>query len=186
MLAAASLPLLALAQQPRPGEKLVTLAEALSSGFSPARASPVWTAADSDGSYIETEANRSLVMRNIAADSAETFVDASKLGFAYHEYAIQPSRENVLFSANYTKVYRHSYNASYFVYSRQAETATPLVDDQAGDIQHAQWSPKGDTIAFVRGNDLYIWLNGTVTRITDDGGPNKFNAILDWVYEEGE
>ena len=118
--------------------------------------------------------------------TGETLVDAAKLDFTYYDYSTQPSRENVLFSANYTKVYRHSYNASYFVYNHRTGAVTALVDDQAGDIQLAKWSTKGDTIAFVRGNDLYIWLNGTVTRITNDGGPDMFNAILDWVYEEGK
>jgi dipeptidyl-peptidase-4 len=36
----------------------------------------------------------------------------------------------------------------------------------------------------VRGNNLYIWKNGTSTQITKDGGPDVFNGIPDWVYEE--
>ena len=42
----------------------------------------------------------------------------------------------------------------------------------------------GNTIAYARGNNLYIWENGTSTQITKDGGPDVFNAIPDWVYEE--
>lgn len=52
------------------------------------------------------------------------------------------------------------------------------------DIQYAAWSPAGNTIAYVRGNNLFIWENGTSTQITKDGGPDVFNAIPDWVYEE--
>jgi len=36
----------------------------------------------------------------------------------------------------------------------------------------------------VRGNNLYIWQNSNTTRITKDGGPDLFNAVPDWVYEE--
>jgi dipeptidyl-peptidase-4 len=42
----------------------------------------------------------------------------------------------------------------------------------------------GNTIAYARGNNLYIWEDGVSTQITTDGGPDKFNAIPDWVYEE--
>ena len=52
------------------------------------------------------------------------------------------------------------------------------------DIQYAAWSPAGNTIAYVRGNNLYIWENGTSSQVTKDGGPDVFNAIPDWVYEE--
>ena len=52
------------------------------------------------------------------------------------------------------------------------------------DIQYAGWAPTGDTIAYVKGNNLYIWKNGTSTQITDDGGPDVFNGVPDWVYEE--
>lgn len=40
--------------------------------------------------------------------------------------------QHVLFTANYTKLYRHSYYADYFVYDVAKKTTTPLVADQAG------------------------------------------------------
>lgn len=112
-------------------------------------------------------------------------MDASVLGLDYYDYSIQPSQENVLFSANYTKGYRHSYTADYYVFNRASGSVEPLVDAQDGDVQYAEWSPKGDVIAFVRGNDLYIWEEGIVRRVTQDGGPDVFNGVPDWVYEEG-
>jgi dipeptidyl-peptidase-4 len=143
--------------------------------------------AENDGTYIETDSTTgSLIFKNIVTGVEETFVDTTKLGFEYYDSFIQPSQENVLFAANYTKQYRHSYFADYFVFNRESSEVKPLVEDQDGDIQYAAWSPKGNTIAFVRGNDLYIWMNGTVTRVTSDGGPDIFNGVPDWVYEEGE
>jgi dipeptidyl-peptidase-4 len=52
------------------------------------------------------------------------------------------------------------------------------------DIQYATLAPVGNTIAFVRGNNLFIWSNGTTTQITKDGSPDLFNGVPDWVYEE--
>jgi dipeptidyl-peptidase-4 len=183
LLSAASLSLLVLAQD---GSKLLTYIEAFGEGFAPSRTSPFWTDASTDGTYVVSDDTNSLIFRNIVTGSEYTFVDSSKLGFTYHDFSIQPSRENVLFSANYTKQYRHSYFANYFIYNRETKSVQPLVVDQHGDIQYAEWSPKGDTIAFVRGNDLYIWRSGTATRITNDGGPDVFNGVPDWVYEEGK
>lgn len=61
---------------------------------------------------------------------------------------------------------------------------TPIVEDQAGDIQYAEFAPIGDVVAFVRGNNLYLHNNTDITQITFNGGPELFNAVPDWVYEE--
>lgn len=90
----------------------------------------------------------------------------------------------MLFIANYTKQYRHSYFADYFVFNVADQSTVPLVEDQRGDIQYAAWSPVNNTIAYVRANDLYIWRDGVSYRITTDGGADVFNAVPDWVYEE--
>lgn len=68
----------------------------------------------------------------------------------------------------------------------QSGESVPLVDNQAGDIQYAEFAPTGNLIAFVRGNNLYIKNTSSddITQVTDDGGPDLFNAVPDWVYEE--
>lgn len=40
--------------------------------------------------------------------------------------------ENVLFTANYTKLYRHSFFADYYIFNVKDKTTTPLVADQHG------------------------------------------------------
>lgn len=166
------------------GKRLFNYTEAFSGQFSAKRTTFSWTSADVDGTYVSPSSDKSLIFKNIVTGTNETFVDASKLGVDYYDYWIQPNRENVLFASNYKKVYRHSYLADYYIFNRATGTKQPLVKDQKQDIQYAAWSPVGDTIAYVRANDLYIWRNGTSTRITKDGGENVFNGIPDWVYEE--
>lgn len=41
-----------------------------------------------------------------------------------------------------------------------------------------------EVVAFVRGNNIHLSQNGTVTQITHDGGPDMFHGVPDWVYEE--
>lgn len=43
-------------------------------------------------------------------------------------------REYVLFTANYTKLYRHSYFADYYVFNVKEKTTVPLVEGQVGGM----------------------------------------------------
>jgi dipeptidyl aminopeptidase/acylaminoacyl peptidase len=91
----------------------------------------------------------------------------------------------VLWAVNYTKQYRHSYFADYLVQDVESGEVQSLVPGSTGDIQYADFSPVSSSqIAFVQGNNLYIWNDGEIARVTDNGGPDMFNAVPDWVYEE--
>lgn len=69
------------------------------------------------------------------------------------------------------------------------EVAAP--DEHGRAPEHAGASPDGTRLAFVRGNDLFVArLDGAAegpaaeTRLTQDGGPERLNGVLDWVYQE--
>ncbi|KAH0614780.1 uncharacterized protein H6S33_000416 [Morchella sextelata] len=181
---------ISVAAAPAPGKigKLVTFADIFSGNYSVSSTSVQWIADSSDGTYVvQDPTTGSLVFANIVTGTNETFVDAADIGEAastFYDYYIQPSGDNVLFSANYTKQYRYSFFADYYIFNRASKSLKPLVDDQVGDIQYAGWNTRGDSIAYVRGNNLFMWVNGTVTQITDDGGVDVFNGVPDWVYEE--
>lgn len=49
-----------------------------------------------------------------------------------HVSCFDRHREHVLFIANYTKLYRHSFYADYFVFNVADKTTVPLVVDQVG------------------------------------------------------
>lgn len=55
-----------------------------------------------------------------------------------------------------------------------------------GEIRYDRLSPSGDSITYVRDNDLYMidTATGETRPITSGGGPDQFNGILDWVYQE--
>lgn len=61
-----------------------------------------------------------------------------------------------------------------------------------GKCSLATWSPKGNAIAFVKGNNLFVRRLDedltsdyySVTPVTKDGGTELFYGIPDWVYEE--
>ena len=154
--------------------------------ISPNSRSIRWTSAGGDGRYISANDAGDLVLEDIVTGDSDTFVAGDKLPKDMHEYTISADAKHLLVAANYTKQYRYSYFADYFILDVESGESTPLVDDQVGDIQYAEMAPTGDAVAFVRGNDLFIrdHATGEITQITEDGGPDMFHGVPDWVYEE--
>jgi dipeptidyl-peptidase-4 len=48
----------------------------------------------------------------------------------------------------------------------------------------ATFSPDGQTVAFIRNNNLHVTSGGGEHALTSDGSPTLLNGILDWVYSE--
>jgi dipeptidyl-peptidase-4 len=144
-----------------------------------------WVSTGADGDYIFVADNGSFIFENIATGVQNTFLSSEKVPADYWDYFISPDASRVLWAVNHTKQYRHSYFADYLVQDVESGEVKPLVPGSAGDIQYAEWSSVSSSqIAFVQGNDLYIWNDGNVTQVTTNGGPDLFNAVPDWVYEE--
>lgn len=144
-----------------------------------------WVSTGADGDYIFVGDDGSFIFENIATGEQRTFLSADKVPADYWEYFISPDASRVLWAVNYTKQYRHSYFADYLVQDVASGEVQSLVPGSTGDIQYAEWNPASESqIAFVRGNNLYIWNDGEISQITTNGGPDMFNAVPDWVYEE--
>ena len=60
-------------------------------------------------------------------------------------------------------------------------TSTPEAEEE-----EAQLSPDGSSVAFIRGNDLYVAevATGAEHRLTSDGSAIVLNGKLDWLYQE--
>ncbi|KAF7589071.1 diacylglycerol pyrophosphate phosphatase [Aspergillus hancockii] len=169
------------------GKKRLTFNETVvKTAIAPSTRSVQWIAGTDDGSYVYSADDGSLSIENIVTNETRTIIPTDKIptGDAAYSYWINPDLSSVLWASNNTKQYRHSFFADYYVQDVKSLEYTPLVPDQEGDIQYAKWSPSGNTIAFVRGNNLYTWTNGTATQITEDGGPDMFHGVPDWIYEE--
>ncbi|SPO07240.1 related to dipeptidyl aminopeptidase B [Cephalotrichum gorgonifer] len=145
-----------------------------------------WSSAGEDGQYITTNAAGDLILEDIVTGNSTTFLPGSQLPENLQEYWISADATRVLIAANATKQYRYTYFADYFILDVASGESVPLVDDQAGDIQFAGLAPTGDVVAFVRGNNLYLrdHATGEIKQITEDGGPDLFHGVPDWVYEE--
>ncbi|KAK4122993.1 hypothetical protein N657DRAFT_634217 [Parathielavia appendiculata] len=169
------------------GTKLLTynITTASPGELSASTTSVTWVKSDQDGDFITQGEDGSFVFENVVTGNKTTFLSADKIPADYHDYQISPDRSKVLWAVNYTKQYRHSYFAAYLVQDVATGQTEPLVGDFKGDIQYATWNPASSSqIAFVQGNNLFIWDQGKTSQITNNGGPDMFNAVPDWVYEE--
>ncbi|KAL1841470.1 hypothetical protein VTJ49DRAFT_7025 [Mycothermus thermophilus] len=147
--------------------------------------SVTWVASDTDGDFITWASDGSLVFENVVSGNRTVFLSADKIPANSYDYQISPDRSKVLWAIDYTKQYRYSYFANYLVQDVATGQTEQLVADPKGDIQYATWSSaSSSTVAFVRGNNLFLWDQGKVTQITNNGSPDLFNAVPDWVYEE--
>ncbi|KAJ7345708.1 hypothetical protein JRQ81_001658 [Phrynocephalus forsythii] len=137
-----------------------------------------WT---SGHQYIHIRQNNVLLI-NAENGSETTILDNMTLAsYNSTEVIMSPDQKYALLRYNYVKVWRHSFNASYYVYdldNRRLITDNPL----PRDIQYISWSP-----AYVWHNNLYVKEapNSPNLQITNNGEENKiFNGLSDWVYEE--
>jgi dipeptidyl aminopeptidase/acylaminoacyl peptidase len=147
--------------------------------------SVTWVKSQHDGDFITKADDGSFVFENVVSGNRTTFLSADKIPAGYRDYKISTDRSKVLWAVNYTKQYRHSYFADYIVQDVATGQTASLVKDSKADIQFATWNPASSSqIAFVQGNNLFIWENGTTSQITTNGGPDMFNGVPDWVYEE--
>ncbi|KAG0639684.1 dipeptidyl peptidase IV N-terminal region-domain-containing protein [Tuber brumale] len=178
----------------RSTKKLATFADAVSGNFSYEATSVQWIYREGaeDGTYVTQDPSTlSLKWWDVGTNASKIFVDIAALKLDYDSYDVQPSAKHVLFSANRTKQHGYSYSANYYIWSVETKTLIPLVMGQNGDVQYAAWSPYGNVIAYVRGDDLFLWKDGGHIRVTNDGGENTFNEILEdnyslWFSPDGE
>ncbi|XP_030006098.1 dipeptidyl peptidase 4-like [Sphaeramia orbicularis] len=103
-----------------------------------------------------------------------------------YDYQLSADRKYVAFMSNHSKLWRHSFTASYSIYDMKENTflATP---DLPHHIQYFAWAPEGNKLAYVWNNDVYVKTSPKTPaeRVTVSGEENLiFNGIPDWVYEE--
>ncbi|KAI5457863.1 dipeptidyl peptidase IV N-terminal region-domain-containing protein [Mariannaea sp. PMI_226] len=169
------------------GKHLLTFEKTTPSAtIKPTRNSFHWVNSGIDGMYLNTSLNGDILLCNVATGMSDILVAADHLPHDLEEYWANHNASLLLVATNATKQYRYSYLADYFIVDVESREMDPLVEDQAGDIQYAEFAPRGDVIAFVRRNNLFI-LNlksENISQITKDGGPDVLHGVPDWVYEE--
>ena len=101
-------------------------------------------------------------------------------------YVMSPDGKRILIQTQTNRIYRHSFTATYYIFTIQNNKLEPLSEN--GAQQTPVWSPDGNVIAFVRDNNIFLvklLYDNAESQVTKDGRRNEvINGIPDWVYEE--
>ncbi len=98
---------------------------------------------------------------------------ATRYGIAGYHWS--PDSQHLLFDSQ----------GQLWLYSLASGTATQLTS-VTDPISDPQFSPDGRQVAYLLQHDLYLQTPGKPQprRLTHDGGSNRLNGEVDWVYEE--
>ena len=94
-------------------------------------------------------------------------------------YIMSPDAKRILIQTKTERIYRHSFTATYYIYTIANNKLEPLSD--GGPQQTPVWSPDGLQVAFVRDNNIYLvklLYNNAESQVTKDGKRNEVIACL--------
>ncbi len=139
-----------------------------------------WT---KDGKYYT-----SLVQGKVVKFDVTTGQEVARLyegDLAVEAYSFSADESKLLLATNVESIYRHSTKAEFYIYDIAARATQKL--SNGGKQSYATFSPNGNSVAFVRDNNLFFVDATTMVekQVTNDGRFNHvINGSTDWVYEE--
>ncbi len=172
------------------GDK-VTLNDVMYGGYWPQTYAAIKPMADGVH-FARMSDDRSMILKGSFKNGAivdTLFNAATARGFEQKHidgYQFSPDEQLILLQTKTKGIYRNSFTAEHYIYSRKNNKVEPL--SQNGAQQVPKFSPDGTMIAFVRDNNLFLvklMFNNAESQITTDGEFRKIiNGIPDWVNEE--
>uniref|UniRef100_A0A671T8L1 Dipeptidyl peptidase 4-like n=1 Tax=Sinocyclocheilus anshuiensis TaxID=1608454 RepID=A0A671T8L1_9TELE len=127
----------------------------------------------SDDEYLHKTGEGSLHLISATTGNGSEFVNQQIFSrVAAFDYMVSADRKYVCFLSNYTKLWRHSYTASYSIYD--LEKGDFINTDIPHEVQYLAWSPTGHKLAFVWKNNVYVKETPTSAfkQVTTDGAHN--------------
>ncbi|XP_068575720.1 dipeptidyl peptidase 4-like [Cebidichthys violaceus] len=160
-----------------------TLEDVFNSSLKPKSFSMRWI---SDHEYLK-KTEGSVFLQNVVTGRSSEFLSRDKFS-EKDAYDYQPSADlkYVAFMSNRSKLWRHSFTATYSLYDRELQTFLSP-SEIPGEVQYFAWAPEGNKLAYVWKNNVYIKTSprSPPKQVTDNGKENLIlNGIPDWVYEE--
>lgn len=165
--------------------KLITLEDIWRDGTFSAKSIPGFNALPDGERYTEAveEAGSHIIRVKSLRDGKEVRT-LYKGALPVDDYALSTDGKRMLLLTESQPIYRRS--ILHRVYILDLGTGKTALLDSA-KVLHAQFSPDGSKVAFVKDNNLFYKDLSTnkATPITTDGLPNHIiNGNCDWVYEE--
>ncbi|KAM8722667.1 dipeptidyl peptidase 4-like isoform 2-T2 [Acanthopagrus schlegelii] len=139
----------------------------------------------SDHEYLH-KSQGSVTIHNAASGNSSEFLSKATFDQVQaYDYQLSADRKYVAFMSNYTKLWRHSYTATYSLYD--LDNNKFLTSDILHEVQYFSWAPVGNKLAYVLDYNVYVKSTpeSKPVQVTFNGEYNVIlNGIPDWVYEE--
>ncbi|XP_032666841.1 venom dipeptidyl peptidase 4-like isoform X2 [Odontomachus brunneus] len=169
------------------GKKPFSLEEIYLYLYAPSSLNGTWMS-DNEIMVVDPIKN-DITSHNVVTGEKTTIFNGTTLPmeYKYSTASLSASKENVLFSYNIKRVFRHSTLKNCVVHNVKRGTFEKVANGTR--ISLAMWSPIGNELIYVRNNDIYHMnfkdRESEVRRLTSSGKAGVvFNGIPDWVYEE--
>ena len=169
----------------------ITLRDVMYGGYWPQTYAAIKPMADGEH-FARMSSDRTMILMGSFKDGSivdTLFNVATARGFDKKRidgYQFSPDESRILLQTNTVSIYRNSFTAEHYIFSRKNNKVAPL--SQNGAQQVPQFSPDGTMIAFVRNNNIFLvklLFDNSESQITTDGEAGKIiNGIPDWVNEE--
>ncbi|KAI0339697.1 dipeptidyl aminopeptidase [Trametopsis cervina] len=175
------------------GTQRLTMDHIFNGTFSPDSNDVRWVPEAGDGVYATSEAGRIKLVdlksnKTTELVSMTNVTDSNGFPLPWSGWELSSDMKYILVKANYRKQWRHSSFANYYVHDLVTQRTHPLITPTDPPVTaYAKWSPTGQSIAYVTGNDLYVLPSPSATspiRVTSSGNASLFHGVPDWVYEE--
>ncbi|XP_069791462.1 prolyl endopeptidase FAP isoform X2 [Narcine bancroftii] len=141
----------------------------------------------SGNEYLHRDNDNNIIRYNVETQETRNFLLNTTFAEVDANYFIvSPDEKYVLLESNYSKLWRHSFTASYSIYDLTTSTFVKNTN-LTHKIQHIKWAPVGHKLAYVWNNNIYLKTipENSSVNLTTNGEKNKiYNGIPDWVYEE--
>lgn len=164
--------------------------------FGPARwldGGVAYTTVEPSAAFPNTAA-KDIVRYETASGSRTVLVSASQLvpspdakPLRIDDYAWSKDGRRLLIYTNSKKVWRRNTRGDYWVLTLASGKLQKLGGDAPpSTLMFAQFSPDGQSVAYVRANNIYVedLTSGVIRPLTTDGSSTLINGTSDWVNEE--
>ncbi|GAA5856001.1 hypothetical protein JCM5353_008762 [Sporobolomyces roseus] len=157
-----------------------------------------WLGEAGDGVYSQRTETGSILLVDVNKNTTRVLVDGENIRdsegakLEWFRFKVSADLQYILFDSDWTKQWRHSTYANFWIHNISASTTRRLRSPvYPPRTSFASFSPKNHHIAYVHANDLYVLESPPVAkerndpiRVTRDGSATTFNGVPDWVYEE--
>ncbi|PHH79454.1 hypothetical protein CDD82_2373 [Ophiocordyceps australis] len=167
------------------GDQLLTFKDLGSAQFLPHYFEIEWVKDSKNDGEIYVWYRENLITYRAGSAKVKLVIAENETTSSMDKCWVSRDKHSVLFEIKNKREGTPSSLYNYTIFNLQNRNYVPLVEDQDGDIRHAEFAPQSNTTVFIRNNNIFLrYSTGVHYQVTHDGGMDMLNGVSDWVYNE--